>query len=160
MHSSRMRTICNNSRLLAGGRGSPPHPPWEQAPTLPSRNRHPLEQAPPRAGTPWRPAARHAGIPPPWIPAARHTGIPPARHAGIPPPGYLLQGMLGYHLQGMLGYHPPPSPHGQTHTCKNIAFGTSSRTVIKVFPTQTRYMNSHEQPTAIDFRTVRLLLNN
>ena len=33
----------------------------------------------------WRPA-RHAGIPPPWKPAARHAGIPPAMHAGIPPP--------------------------------------------------------------------------
>ena len=42
---------------------------------------------------PWRPAARHtgippvmhAGIPPPWRPAARHAVIPPAMHAGIPP---------------------------------------------------------------------------
>ena len=35
----------------------------------------------------------------PWRPAARHAGIPPARHAGIPSPGDLLQGMLGYHPQ-------------------------------------------------------------
>ena len=44
---------------------------------------------------PWRPAARHAGIPPamhagihtpPWRPAARHAGITPAMHAGIHPP--------------------------------------------------------------------------
>ena len=41
-------------------------------------------------------------------------------------PQDLLQGMLGYHLQGMLEYHPPG---GQTHTCKNITFATSLRTV-------------------------------
>ena len=53
----------------------------------------------------------HAGIhtPPHWRPAARHAGIPPAMHAGIhpPPTGDLLQGMLGYLLQCMLGYTPP-----------------------------------------------------
>ena len=32
----------------------------------------------------WKPA-RHAEIPP-WRPAARHAGIPPAMHAGIPSP--------------------------------------------------------------------------
>ena len=44
---------------------------------------------------PWRPAARHAGVPPPmhagiasppWRPAAIHAGIPPPMHAGIAPP--------------------------------------------------------------------------
>ena len=66
------------------------------------------------------PGSRH----PPPRPAARHAGIPPAMHAGIPhPPGDLLQGMLGYHL-----------PCGQTHTCKNITFATSLRTVKMCFP--------------------------
>ena len=73
MHSSRMRTVRNSSRLLSGGS---PHPP--------PRSRHPPDQAPP-----WRPVARHAGIPPAMHagiahpPAARHAGIPPAKHAGI-----------------------------------------------------------------------------
>ena len=71
MHSSRMFTVRNSSCLPAGG--SPPHPSGSRYP--------PKEQA-----LPWRPAARHAGI-------------PPAGHAGIPP---------GDLLQGMLGYHPPP----------------------------------------------------
>ena len=36
---------------------------------------------------PWPdPSTSQAGIPPPWRPAARHAGIPPAMHAGIPPP--------------------------------------------------------------------------
>ena len=62
----------------------------------------------PWTSPPWRPVARHAGIAPPlWRPVARHAGIPPARHAGIPP------------------------PCRQTHTCKNITFATSLRTVIK-----------------------------
>ena len=74
---------------------------------------------------------------------------------GYQPPGDLLQGILGYHLQGMLGYQPqtcckaywditckacwdttPPSPPcGQTHTCKNITFATSLRTVTRYIPT-------------------------
>ena len=92
MHSSRMRTFCNSSCLLAGGVSSTP--PQEQAP--------PRKKAlPPRAGT-------------------------PSPGAGTPP-GDLLQGMLGYHLQGMLGYHPPPRE--QIHSCKNITFATSLRTV-------------------------------
>ena len=86
----------------------------------------------PGAGTPSR-----AGTPqeqaPPWRPVARHAGIPPARHARIPSPRDLLQGMLGYHLQGMLGYSPPPSC-GQTHTCKNITFTTLLRMVISTSP--------------------------
>ena len=45
-----------------------------------------------------------------------------------PPPRDLLQSMLPYHLQGMLGYHPPSC--GQTHTCENITFTTSLRTLI------------------------------
>ena len=49
MHSSRMRTVRNSSRLLSWGLHTPP-PPQEQTP----------------------PAARHAGIPP-----AMHAGIPP-----------------------------------------------------------------------------------
>ena len=99
MHSSRMRAIHNSGRLLAGG----------------------------LLHTPWRPAARHAGIP-----CASHAGIPPAQD--------LLEVMLGYHLQGMLGYQPPPQKKtcckacwnttpGQTHNCKNITFGTSLRPV-------------------------------
>ena len=58
MHSSRMRTVRNSSRLLPGD----------------------LQPPPPRADPP---SARHAGIPPP---TARHAGIPPAMHAGIPTP--------------------------------------------------------------------------
>ena len=76
MHSSRMRTIRNSSHLLSGGypleQTSPPPeqaPPWEQTPQSRSpQSRHPLEQAPP------------------WRPAARHAGIPPAVNAGIPHP--------------------------------------------------------------------------
>ena len=77
----------------------------------------------------WRPAARHAGIPPAMHaaihtylcrPAARHAGIPPAMHAGIhTPSGDLLQGMLGYLLQCMLGY-TPLLVNRMTNRCKNI----------------------------------------
>ena len=51
----------------------------------------PWEQ-PPGPGTPQRPVARHAGI-------------PPAMHAGIAPPGDLLQGMLRYHPPLWTGRH-------------------------------------------------------
>ena len=118
MHSSGMRTVRSSSRLSRGLpqcmlRYQPPPPPGADLPP---------NQVTPPTRPPWRPVARHAGIPPamhagiahpPWRPAARHAGIPPARHAGIPPP-----------------------PCGQTHTCKNITFATSLRTVIitNVFP--------------------------
>ena len=104
-----MRTVRNSSRLLLGAGVSTP--PWEQTP---QSRPLPPEQAGRQAGTPpRRPIARHAGIPSamhagiahPPRPAARHAGIPPARHAGIPP------------------------PCGQIHTCKNITFATSLRTV-------------------------------
>ena len=52
MHSSRMRTVRNSSRLLLGGLHTPPR---EQAP---------WEQAPPGAGTPQEQAAPRAGTPP------------------------------------------------------------------------------------------------
>ena len=113
MHSSRMHTVRNSSRLLAGGA------PWEQAPPSP-RTR------PPGAGTP---SPQEQESPreqaPLWRPAARHAGMPPTH----PTPGDLLQGMLGYYLQGMLGYH---HPCGQTHTCKNITFATSLRPVTNI----------------------------
>ena len=44
----------------------------------------PPEQAPPRSRHP--PWSRPPGADPPWRPVARHAGIPPARHAGIPHP--------------------------------------------------------------------------
>ena len=90
--------ILHTAVAITGGLHTPrAGTPWsrrhlEQAPPW---SRHPSEQAPPGAGTPppqlpswvwaWKPA-RHAGIPPPWRPAARHAGIPPAMHAGIAPP--------------------------------------------------------------------------
>ena len=57
-------------------------PPWVWA------WRHPQARPPnfpPPLGVAWRPA-RHARIPPLWRPAARHAGIPPAMYAGIPHP--------------------------------------------------------------------------
>ena len=87
MHSSGMRTVRSSSRLSRVGSASVhagiPAPPQEQTPPW---TRHPREQTLPGPGTP------------PWRPVARHAGIPPAMHAGIAhPPGDLLQGMLGYH---------------------------------------------------------------
>ena len=51
MHSSRMRTVRNSSRLLSGGVSTHTHT-WEQAPPppleqAPTGSRYPLEQAPP-----------------------------------------------------------------------------------------------------------------
>ena len=101
---------------------------------MPPGSRHPpKDQAPPPEQAPLQEQESPREQAPPWRPAARHAGIPPARHAGIPPthptPGDLLQGMLGYYLQGMLGYH---HPCGQTHTCKNITFATSLRPVTNI----------------------------
>ena len=59
MHSSRMRTVRSSSRPVGGGVVSTSHSPGADPP-------------------------RHQ--PPPWRPAARHAGIPPAMHAGIAPP--------------------------------------------------------------------------
>ena len=88
MHSSRMRTVRNSSRLLFGEVSTPPgrRPPGSRPPehTLPGSTRHP-----PRAGSPQEQTPLGAGIPQSrQPPAARHTGIPPAMHAGIahPPP--------------------------------------------------------------------------
>ena len=53
MHSSRMRTVRNTSRLLSGG-GLHTHPPGAGTPPAPPWSRHP-----PRADPP---AAMHAGI--------------------------------------------------------------------------------------------------
>ena len=132
MHSSGMRTVHSSSCLFLGGLPQfmlgyqPPGAdnPLDQAP--PGADAPPPEWTPPKTRhTPWRPVTRHAGIPPamhagiaptspsppapaPQRPAARHAGIPPARHAGI------------------------PLPCGQTHTCKNITFATSLRTVTNV----------------------------
>ena len=110
MHSSGMRTVRSSNHL---SRGSLPQcmlgyqPPWSRPP----RSRRP---------PPWsrHPQTRH--------PQSRHP--PRADPPDQAPPQDLLQGMLGYHLQGMLGYHPPC---GQTHTCKNITFVTSLRTVTR-----------------------------
>ena len=117
MHCSRMRTVRNSSRLLAGG-----------------GLLHTPQQAPPGAGTPPR-AGTPLGAGPP--PGAGTPLLPGAGTPGdtTPPPGDLLHGMLGYHLQGMLGYHPSC---GQTHTCKSITFTTSLRTVkIPIFKDRT-----------------------
>ena len=101
MHSSRMRTVRNSSRLLLGGVSTPRR--GADPPGADPWSRQPPEQTPWGAGTPRGPVARHAGI-------------PSAMYAGIAhPSGDLLQGMLGYHLQGMLGYHPLPLPWTDTH---------------------------------------------
>ena len=115
MHSSGMRTVRSSSRLSRGGlpqcmlRYQPPPgsspsdqaPPWERS--------SPLEADRPRPGTPWEqtPQTRH---PTPWRPVARHAGIPPAMHAGISPPWRPAARHAGIPLarQGMLGYHTPP----------------------------------------------------
>ena len=70
MHSSRMHTVCNSSRLLSGGSLLP----WSRHPL--GAGSHPPEQVPP-------PGSRPPGADPP---TARHAGIPPAMHAGIAPP--------------------------------------------------------------------------
>ena len=52
------------------------HPPWSRHP-LPQEQTPPMEQTHP-------PGSRHPPEQtPPWRPAARHAGIPPAMHAGI-----------------------------------------------------------------------------
>ena len=124
MHSSRMRTVRNSSRLLSGGS---PHPPPEQAPhwsrhlhgNRPPWSRHPPGANPPRAAPPWSrhpPRSRPRCCKACWDttcnacwdstpPATRHAGIPPAMHAG------------------------KAHPSGQNDTCKNITFATSLRTV-------------------------------
>ena len=82
MHSSRMRTVRNSSRLLLGGLHTPPREqaPWEQAPPGAGT---PQEQAPPpRAGTPPEQTPQEQAP----LSAARHAGIPPAMHSGIEPP--------------------------------------------------------------------------
>ena len=118
-----MRTVRNSSRLLSGG-GSPHTPPRSRPPKAGT----PPGADPPKAVTLPREQA------PPWRPAARHAGIPPTMHAGIAPPRSrhplrdLLQGMLRYHLQCMLGQHPSPV-NRITDTCKNITFATSLRSV-------------------------------
>ena len=61
-------------------------------------------------------ASVHAGIP---APSWEQTPLEQTPLPDQAPPGDLLQGMLGY--------HPPPGV--QTHTCKNIIFATSLRTV-------------------------------
>ena len=86
--------------------------------------RHPLDQEPPRA------APRH-----PWEQAAPCKACWDTTYT----PWNLLQGILGYHPQKPATRHariparhagiPTPSPREQTHTCKNITFATSLRTV-------------------------------
>ena len=68
MRSSRMRTAPSSSRPG----GSPPGTPLGADP--------PAADPPPQQQT--SPGSRH----PPWRPAAKHTGIPPAVHAEIAPP--------------------------------------------------------------------------
>ena len=127
MHSSGMRTIHSSSCLFLGGL------PQFMLGYQPPGADNPLEQTPlpevytpPRPGTPLETCCKACWdttcnacwdsthtppsppAPAPQRPAARHAGIPPARHAGIPP------------------------PCGQTHTCKNITFATSLRTVTNV----------------------------
>ena len=56
MHSSRMRTVRNSSRLLSGG-SPPPHPPRSRPPleqaNPPPRSRHPPEQTSPCCKACW-----------------------------------------------------------------------------------------------------------
>ena len=91
MHSSRMRTVRNSSRLLLGGL----HTPWEQTP----QNRHPLgagtrqEQAPPCCKACWDSTPLLRGM------LGYHLQCILGYHTP-------LQGMLANHLQSMLGYHP------------------------------------------------------
>ena len=92
----------------------PPHPPEDHTRRLPSirrppkqkairegHNRRPQQKAITEGHPPWsRPPQEQTPQEqtPPWKPAARHAGIPPAMHAGIAPPsppGDLLQCMLG-----------------------------------------------------------------
>ena len=102
-------------------------------PGTPHRTRSPLDQAPPRSRLPkeqtplW---TRHLT----WRPVARHARIPPAMHAWIaqPPlrPAARSQCIKGKHTMFARHAGIPPPTCGQTHTCKNITFATSLRTVI------------------------------
>ena len=71
-------------KAITEGHTNPPQeqaPPWEQAPHRQIPLNFPLGCGP---GNP----QGMLGYPPSWRPAARHAGIPPAMHAGIatPPP--------------------------------------------------------------------------
>ena len=92
------------------GAGTPPEqaPPWEQAP--------PQEQAPPWTDPPELP---------PWVWAWK-----PARHAGIPTP---LETCCKACWETTCNACWDSTPYEQTHTCKNITFATSLRTVKIVF---------------------------
>ena len=113
MHSSRMRTVRNSSRLLVGGL-------------------HPPEQAPPGVGTPREQAPPWEQAPPGQIPLNFPLGCGPGPDPPQLPPWLLawtrspstsplavgldqipLNFPLGCgpgDLQGMLGYPPPPRP--------------------------------------------------
>ena len=148
MHSSRMRTVRNSSRLLSGGVSTPP-----------PRSRYPLpEQTPPE----------HA--PPPGAGAPQEQATPPgADHPGagtsLPgdPPG-------SRHPQEQAtaptprSRHPPgedtPLPVNRiTDTCKNITFATSLRTVItsSTIKIILRTINSLEINTQTQPRIQRIL---
>ena len=111
MHSSRMRTVRNSSRMLGGwGVGDPPQlPPWLWAWTGSPSTSHlavGLDLIPlnfplgcgPGACPHWTDRLNFPlgcgpgnlqgmlGYTPPPRPAARHAGIPPVMHAGIAPP--------------------------------------------------------------------------
>ena len=139
MHSSRMHTVCNSSRLLSGGSLLP----WSRHPL--GSGSHPPGQVPP----PWSrppgadpPTARHAGIPPAMhagiapamhagIPPAMHAGIPPAMHAGIAPAMHagIAPAMHAGIAPAMHAGIAPPPVNRITDTCKNITFATSLPTV-------------------------------
>ena len=90
--------------------------PWKQTP----QTRYPPGSRPPRPGTP-----------PPWRPVARHAGILPAMHAGISPPlETCCKACWNTTCKARHAEIPPP-PCGQTHSCKNITFATSLRTVTR-----------------------------
>ena len=136
MHSSRMRT----ARSSSCPRGvSTRHPPGaDSLEADPPGSRHPPETCCKACwdttcnacwdSTPWRPAARNAGIPPamhagiatPWRPAANHAGIPPAMHAGIAPPLETCCKSCWDTTCNACWDSTLPPVNRITHTCKNI----------------------------------------